>query len=273
MGPGDEHGHPGAGPAAVSTTVLTRRRRGDPPAADDPKWCQGRSIDAFGRRVRPCPRAATLRVTGTHRLTADLCWQHARVAVDRPRLVRDWLLQELTARGAPVPGPAAPVEPAVAESEVRHDLTLRVAAQLASIVEVRGALSAAFRSGGWPDDLMPLVVLAVGEAVANAIEHGSGPGGAIEVAVTVRPEWAAVRVVDEGRVGAAVPLVVPVRPSATDTRGRGLLLMLDVAERIEVDAAGSGTSVLLRFARGEQASPPSPPSARTTPDPRAGSRT
>jgi anti-sigma regulatory factor (Ser/Thr protein kinase) len=261
MGPGDENGHRDGGPAAVSTTVLARRRRGDPAAADDPNRCQGRSIDGFGRRVRPCPRAATIRVTGTHRLTADLCWQHARVAVDRPRLVRDWLLQELTAGGAPVPGPAAPAAPAVAGSDLRHDLTLRVAAQLASIAEVRGALSAAFRSGGWPDELMPLVVLAVGEAVANAIEHGSGPGGAIEVAVTVRPEWAAVRVVDEGRVGAAVPLVVPVRPSATDTRGRGLLLMLDVAERVEVDAAGSGTSVLLRFARGERAALRRPGSA------------
>jgi anti-sigma regulatory factor (Ser/Thr protein kinase) len=210
-----------------------------------------------------------MRVTGTHRLTADLCWQHARVAVDRPRLVRDWLLQELTVRG-----PAAP-PPAVAASVVRHDLTLRVAAQLASIVEVRGALSAAFRKGGWPDDLMPLVILAVGEALANAIEHGSGPGGAVEVAVTVRRDWAAVRVVDEGRVGAAVPLVVPVRPPPTDTRGRGLLMMLDFAEQVEVDAAGCGTSVLLRFARGERAAGPSPPStsSRTTPASRAGSRT
>jgi hypothetical protein len=32
-------------------------------------------------------------------------------------------------------------------------------------------------------------------------------------------------------------------------------MMLDFAERIEVDAVGSGTSVLLRFARGERATP------------------
>ena len=107
MGGQDENGRPGGGPAAVPTTILARRGQADPAAADEPKRCQGRSTDGFGRRVRPCPRPATMRVTGTHRLTADLCWQHARVAVDRPRLVRDWLLQEFTARGAAAPAPAA----------------------------------------------------------------------------------------------------------------------------------------------------------------------
>ena len=249
MGSGVENGHPGHRPGGTpSTAVLMGPRRGDAQTGAPPARCQGRSTDELGRRVRPCPRQAAVRVTGTHGLTADLCVQHARVAVDRPRLVRDWRLQEVAAGGAgPAQAPREGMPP-----EVEHDLIVRVAAQLASITEVRGVLSGMFSTGGWPDDLMPLVVLAVSEALANAIEHGSAPDAAVEVAVTVRPNWAVVRVVDEGRVGAAVPLVTPLRPPPTHTRGRGLLLMLDFAERVEVGAAGSGTSILLRFTRSER---------------------
>ncbi len=250
MGSGVENGHPGHGPTdAPSTGVRMGPRGADAETGAPPARCQGRSTDEFGRRVRPCPRRATVRVTGTHGLTADLCVQHARVAVDRPRLVRDWRLQEVAAGGGAGPAPAPR---AGASGEVEHDLIVRVAAQLASITEVRGVLSGVFGNSGWPDDLMPLVVLAVSEALANAIEHGSAPDAAVEVAVTVRSTWAVVRVVDEGRVGAAVPLVTPLRPPPTQTRGRGLLLMLDFAERVEVGVAGSGTSILLRFARSER---------------------
>ncbi|HTI32655.1 MAG TPA: ATP-binding protein [Miltoncostaea sp.] len=257
MGSYEGDGHRVDGRAAAPPTALTYR--GDPTAGDRPARCLGRSSDRFGRRVRPCVRPATLRVTGTHGLTADLCVQHARVAADRPRFIRAWLLEEMAANGAADPPGARPRRP---EPEAGYDLTVRVAAQIASVVEVRDALTGAFRAGGWPEDLMPLVVLAVGEAVANAIEHGSMPGAAVEVAVTVRPHWATVRVADEGRLGAAIPLVAPARPPATRIRGRGLLLMLDLAERVEVDAGGAGTSVLLRFARYEGA-----PEGRPAPGP------
>ena len=247
MGSSEANGDPADRQGVAPTpAVLTHRGRGHPVDGAEPARCLGRSTDQFGRRVRPCTRPATMRVTGTHGLTADLCVQHARVAADRPRFIRAWLLEEMAANGAAEPPPARRERPG---REDDHDLIVRVAAHIASVVEVRDALTAAFQAGGWPDELMPLVVLAVGEALANAIEHGSSPGAAVEVAVTIRPDWATVRVADEGRVGAAVPLVAPARPPATKTRGRGLLLMLDLAEQVEVDAAGAGTSVLLRFAR------------------------
>jgi hypothetical protein len=74
----------------------------------EPGLCHGRSRDELGRRVRPCTRRCTARVTGTHGLTVDLCSTHARVAVDRPRFVREWLLLEGAERAAAGLGPAAP---------------------------------------------------------------------------------------------------------------------------------------------------------------------
>lgn len=210
--------------------------------------CQGRSFDGDGRRVRPCARPPTLRVTGSGMLTADLCTQHARGAIDRPRLVADWLGQEGPdsagadrARAALLPGDG----PLDAEA----DLVLRVFAELASLSVARAALSRALRREGWPDELHALVLLAVGEALANAVEHGSSAGAVIQVELTVDADHASVRVADEGRLGAAVPLTIPPLPPLASPRGRGLLLMLGLAEEVEVRSRGAGTSLLLRFER------------------------
>ena len=123
MGSGVENGHPGHRPGGTpSTAILMGPRRGDAQTGAPPARCQGRSTDELGRRVRPCPRQAAVRVTGTHGLTADLCVQHARVAVDRPRLVRDWRLQEVAAGGAgPAQAPREGMPP-----EVEHDLIVRL---------------------------------------------------------------------------------------------------------------------------------------------------
>ena len=219
--------------------------------------CQGRVPETRRDRAHPCARRPTLRVTGTERLTADLCAQHGRMAVDRPGLVRHWLQQERIegarrvsplVRAGDVTGPVPrTAEPRRARSG--GDLVLRVAAELASLAVVRAALSHALRREGWAERLHPLVLLAVGEALANAIEHGSPAGGAVEVGLTVTPEWATIRVADSGRLGAAVPLGAPISPCSRSPRGRGRLLMVRLAEEVEVRSDGHGTSVLLRFAR------------------------
>lgn len=214
-------------------------------------YCEGRSLDQNGRRVRRCSRRSITRVTGTHSLTIDLCGQHARVAMDRPRLVREWLLQERAERAA-AGLPPADVRPLASERPsfgAEADLVVSVAAELASLAVVRAVLSRALRDHGWDEDLEPLVVLAVGEAVANAIEHGSSADGAVDVALTVTPGWAAVQVVDQGRLGASMPLTAPVPPAADQLRGRGRLVMSGLADLVRVRSDGHGTCVLLQFDR------------------------
>ena len=212
--------------------------------------CQGRCLDHYQRRIRPCPLRRVERVRGTHGLTADLCVRHARMATDLPRLVRDWLLQEERDRGpegrsADEPPPAADRDRPLASA----DVVLRLAADLASLAVVRASLARALRRQGWADELHPVVLVAVGEAVANAIQHGSTPGSEVAVALSVDREGAVVRVSDGGRLGASLPLTLPVPPARHAVRGRGRRVMWELAERVEVSSDGRGTQVLLEFTR------------------------
>lgn len=227
--------------------------------------CQGRSVDEHRHRVRPCSRRPMVRVTGTHRLAADLCTLHARVAIDRPRLVREWLLQEGAERAsaglaASAPRPLAGGRP---PPWAGADTILRVAAELASVTGIRAALSQSLKCHGWAEELHPRVLLAVGEAVANAVEHGSSAGGAVEVGFTVGPGSATVHVIDEGRPGASFPLGPPASPPPTQPRGRGRLLMRRLAERVEAHSDGHGTRVLLHFTRPARMGSDCAPATRT----------
>ncbi len=55
--------------------------------------------------------------------------------------------------------------------------------------------------------------------------------------------------VDEGRPGVGVPEVPAVSPPPTATRGRGLIIMSRLADRLEVRAHGDGTQVSVLFIR------------------------
>ena len=227
----------------------------DPSTARDgdhggPATCQGRSLDHYKRRVRPCPLQPVARVRGTHGLTADLCARHARMATDLPRLVREWILLEEDERRA---AGLAPFEDSQAEDHPEltsaADIVLRLAADLASVAVVRDSLARVLRLQGWAEELHPLVLLAVSEAVANAIEHGSTTGATVDVLLSVDRDGAVVRVSDGGRLGAWLPLRPPAPPSPYELRGRGLLMMGKLAERVEVSSDGRGTRVLLGFSR------------------------
>lgn len=212
--------------------------------------CQGRSFDAYRRRVQPCERPRVARVMGTHRLTADLCAQHARAAVDRPRLVREWLSQEGVERAAAGLAPLVSIASGERPSaRPEPDLVLRVAADLASGPAIQIALSRALRGHGWEDELHPRILLVVGEAVANAIEHGSSADSSLMVAITLTPERADVQVCDEGRVGASMPLGPPDCPPTRQAHGRGRLVMERLADLVQVRSDGHGTRVLLQFIR------------------------
>lgn len=126
-------------------------------------------------------------------------------------------------------------------------MSLSVPAENESLSEVRGAVASALERLSWRDGRPGDVVLAVHEAVGNAIEHGSRPGEPVDVDITVTRAAARVRVADRGRPGARPPEGDPVAPPPECMRGRGRVIMARLADRWEVARAGDGTEVVLHF--------------------------
>jgi len=85
-----------------------------------------------------------------------------------------------------------------------------------------------------------LLVLAVGEAVANSVEHGyaAGGGGAVEGEARVEEGTLRVVVRDQGRWRSKEP---------EPWRGRGLAIMRRVARSVDVTSDSQGTTVVLEW--------------------------
>jgi len=124
-----------------------------------------------------------------------------------------------------------------------------VPADLVSLGVVRAALERALGDEGWDAESAARVVLAVAEAAANAVEHGSDPGALVEVNVRVRGAEARVRVVDSGRADGPHPPAVIAPPPPDALRGRGLVIMQGLAQHLEVRSHGGGTEVIMDFHR------------------------
>ena len=128
--------------------------------------------------------------------------------------------------------------------------TERVPAELDALAGVRDRLAAALAAERWSDDAAIRVMTASTEALANALEHGSGPGARVEMAFRVTRRAAAVRVTDAGRLGSPAELEhAPEAPSEASTHGRGRLLMRALADEARIRRRGPGTEVRLGFGR------------------------
>jgi anti-sigma regulatory factor (Ser/Thr protein kinase) len=94
------------------------------------------------------------------------------------------------------------------------------------------------------------MLFAVGEALANAIEHGS-PQGEIVITVEIDPHLISARVADHGRGFAGAPSGLAPLPDGLVERGRGIPIMQRCADLCEVESTpGDGTIVTLgRFRR------------------------
>ncbi len=94
------------------------------------------------------------------------------------------------------------------------------------------------------------MLFAVGEALANAIEHGA-PDGDITVTIEIDKHLISARVVDDGRGFGNAPSGVAPLPATYAERGRGIPIMQRSVDLCEVHSApGSGTVVTLgRFRR------------------------
>jgi PAS domain S-box-containing protein len=80
------------------------------------------------------------------------------------------------------------------------------------------------------------ILMATGEAAANAIEHAHAGGAPFRVAGSVVDGQVEIVVTDEGAW----------RPERDNGRGRGLTLMRELMDEVEVDPAAAGTTVRMR---------------------------
>jgi anti-sigma regulatory factor (Ser/Thr protein kinase) len=125
-----------------------------------------------------------------------------------------------------------------------------VPAELQALGRARDHLAAALSAERWGDDDAIRVMTASTEALANALEHGSGPGARVEMAFTVSRRAASVRVTDAGRAGRPADLEdEPEAPPEASTHGRGRLLMRALADEVRIGRRGPGTEVRLGFGR------------------------
>jgi serine/threonine-protein kinase RsbW len=149
----------------------------------------------------------------------------------------------------PVAYPGEPVDLEIPPSSV-HLAALRRAA--------RGAL------GGLSEDAVADVLLALDEAVSNAIRHGSRGGRPIRVGVAVRDGWIEISVQDYGPTPRVPPLPDD-PPAPLAPGGRGLWLILQVADEVRLTRVGEGTRLSLRRrAEARDGTPPGRARSRAT---------
>jgi anti-sigma regulatory factor (Ser/Thr protein kinase) len=88
------------------------------------------------------------------------------------------------------------------------------------------------------------LVLAVDEALTNAVQHGSPAGGdsAVGVRVGLVGRCVAVEVRDQG---GGFPLCAAVLPDSLDIRGRGIPFMRSLVDEVSFECTPKGTFVLL----------------------------
>jgi anti-sigma regulatory factor (Ser/Thr protein kinase) len=141
-----------------------------------------------------------------------------------------------TVEAASVPDDVAVLVIALpAERDERLALTL--AAEPGSLVVMRRSLQSWLAGAGVGEGLGYDILVAVGEAAANAIEHAYGPSEAeFRIEAHVADGELTVSVRDEGSW----------RPARGSHRGRGLTMMRKLMDDVQVDSDEGGTVVTMR---------------------------
>ncbi len=119
-------------------------------------------------------------------------------------------------------------------------LSMNFAADLDHLAPSRNALRGWLARAGVEPDQIAYLLTAVGEAVANAIEHGyrDEPGGTVSVHATALVDALHVTVVDGGTWK-------PPRNDPAANRGRGINLMRGLLEDMTIRSTETGTTVHL----------------------------
>jgi anti-sigma regulatory factor (Ser/Thr protein kinase) len=99
-----------------------------------------------------------------------------------------------------------------------------------------------------PQEVVRAVVLAFGEALDNAWEHGTSGSGEVKVRVRYTPRFVVVSLLDPG--SDRVPLGRPVTADESSERGRGFQLMNKLMDEVRVRSyptGGTRVSMLRRL--------------------------
>ncbi len=124
-------------------------------------------------------------------------------------------------------------------SALAHPINLSLSPAVA-----RRQVEALLEDEGWAEEVCD-VVLAVHEALVNAGRHGGGARRA-EAAVD---DWGVVILVADRGSGFDAKRFVHRPPDPMAERGRGLWLISRLATSYEVRTTGTGTELIMRFAR------------------------
>lgn len=120
---------------------------------------------------------------------------------------------------------------------------LNISPSSAHVAEVRQAARVVLRP--LPADVAHDLLLALDEAVSNAVEHGSAGGDPVDVSIEYSQGWVELRVLDRGPTP-VVPALPANPPHPMALGGRGLWLISQLADEVLVEPAGRGTLLAIR---------------------------
>ncbi len=113
--------------------------------------------------------------------------------------------------------------------------------------EARRAIVELAMAHGFRGQLLDDIEIAVGEALANAIEHGCGKRGSFEIAVSCDVAGMTVEISDSG-LGFDHQSERPhLRPPVESARGYGTFLMRELMDEVEYTRRGTHLRLLKRF--------------------------
>jgi anti-sigma regulatory factor (Ser/Thr protein kinase) len=117
-------------------------------------------------------------------------------------------------------------------------LNVTVAAHLTELAPTRDALRGWLSRAAIDPDQALDVLVAAGEAMTNAIEHGhrDRPGGAVALYAATLGDRLEVTVADSGTWK-------PPDPAGSSLRGRGIMLMRGLMDEVRIAPAAQGTTV------------------------------
>ncbi|MHB0977260.1 MAG: ATP-binding protein [Candidatus Aquicultorales bacterium] len=132
------------------------------------------------------------------------------------------------------------VESALVEGGTR---TLTITGELENLLPARCFVADVAVSCGFSDEEVFDIKLATGEALANAVEHGSPLKCDNKIVVTCicKNGNFVVTIEDEG----CFRKILPIPSDKTAYRGRGIPLMLSVMDKVTIDEKDDGTRVTL----------------------------
>jgi anti-sigma regulatory factor (Ser/Thr protein kinase) len=105
--------------------------------------------------------------------------------------------------------------------------------------------SAARTLGAVDERVLADVLLALDEAVSNAIRHGSRGGEPVQVSVERDGDWVEMTVRDGGPTP-RLPRLPAEPPPVYQTGGRGLWLILQLVDEVRLQRIGGGTRLTMR---------------------------